>query len=58
MRVFKKIALKDNLLEKVIETFEILSEHEDYLIVKYKTNIKEVYLIYNKSLYELISQNI
>ena len=58
VRVFKKIALKDNLLEKVIETFEILSDHEDYLIVKYKTNIKGVYLIYNKNLYELISQNI
>ena len=58
VRVFKKIVLKDNLLEKVIETFEILSEHEDYLIVKYKTNIKEVYLNYNKNLYELISQNI
>jgi hypothetical protein len=58
VRVFKKIALKDNLLEKVIENFEILSEYEDYLILKYKTNIKEVYLIYNKNLYELISQNI
>ena len=58
VRVFKKIALKDNLLEKIIETFEILNEHEDYLIVKYKTNIKGVYLIYNKNLYELISQNI
>ena len=58
VRVFKKIVLKDNLLEKIIETFEILNEHEDYLIVKYKTNIKEVYLIYNKNLYEIISQNI
>ena len=58
VRVFKKIVFEDGLLEKKIETFEILSEHEDYLIVKYKSNLKEVYLNYNKSFYELISQNI
>ena len=58
VRVFKKIVFEDGLLEKKIETFEILSEHEDYLIVKYKSNLKEVYLNYNKSFYELINQNI
>ena len=58
VRVFKKIILIEDFLEKRIENFEILSEYEDYLIVKYKANIEEFYLYYNKDLYELINQSI
>lgn len=58
VRVFKKIILIDDFLEKKIENFEILSEYEDYLIVKYKADIEEFYLYYNKDFYELINQNI
>ena len=58
VRVFKKIILIDNFLEKRIENFEILSEYENYLIVKYKADIEEFYLSYNKDFYELINQNI
>jgi len=58
VRVFKKITLIDDFLEKRIENFEILSEYEDYLIVKYKADIEEFYLYYNKDFYELINQNI
>ena len=58
VRVFKKIILIEDFLEKRIENFEILSEYEDYLIVKYKANIEEFYLYYNKDFYELINQNI
>ena len=58
VRVFKKITLIGGFLEKRIENFEILSEYGNYLIVKYKTNIEEFYLNYNKDLYELINQNI
>ena len=58
VRVFKKIILIEDFLEKGIENFEILSEYEDYLIVKYKADIEEFYLYYNKDFYELINQNI
>ena len=58
VRVFKKIILIEDFLEKRIENFEILSEYEDYLIVKYKADIEEFYLYYNKDFYELINQNI
>ena len=58
VRVFKKIILIEDFLEKGIENFEILSEHEDYLIVKYKADIEEFYLYYNEDFYELINQNI
>ena len=58
VRVFKKIILIEDFLEKRIENFEILSEYEDYLIVKYKADIEEFYLNYNKDFYELINQNI
>ena len=58
VRVFKKITLIDDFLEKRIENFEILSEYEDYLIVKYKADIEEFYLYYNKDFFELINQNI
>ena len=58
VRVFKKITLIGDFLEKRIENFEILSEYEDYLIVKYKADIEEFYLYYNKDFYELINQNI
>ena len=58
VRVFKKIILIEDFLEKRIENFEILSEYEDYLIVKYKADIEEFYLYYNKDFFELINQNI
>ena len=58
VRVFKKIILIEDFLEKRIENFVILSEYEDYLIVKYKADIEEFYLYYNKDFYELINQNI
>ena len=58
VRVFKKITLLGDFLEKRIENFEILSEYENYLIVKYKADIQEFYLNYNKDFYELINQNI
>ena len=58
VRVFKKIILIEDFLEKGIENFEILSEYEDYLIVKYKADIEEFYLNHNKDFYELINQNI
>ena len=58
VRVFKKIILIEDFLEKRIENFEILSEYEDYLIVKYKADIEAFYLYYNKDFYELINQNI
>jgi folate-binding protein YgfZ len=58
VRVFKKITLIGDFLEKRIENFEILSEYEDYLIVKYKADIEEFYLYYNKDFYELMNQNI
>ena len=58
VRVFKKITPIGDFLEKRIENFEILSEYENYLIVKYKANIEEFYLNYNKDFYELINQNI
>ena len=58
VRVFKKIILIEDFLEKGIKNFEILSEYEDYLIVKYKADIEEFYLYYNEDFYELINQNI
>jgi len=58
VRVFKKNILIEDFLEKGIENFEILSEYEDYLIVKYKADIEEFYLNHNKDFYELINQNI
>ena len=58
VRVFKKIILIEDFLEKGIKNFEILSEYEDYLIVKYKADIEEFYLNHNKDFYELINQNI
>jgi folate-binding protein YgfZ len=58
VRVFKKIIRIADFLENGIEIFEILSEYEDHLIVKYKADIEEFYLYYNKDFFELINQNI
>ena len=58
IRVFEKIEFNKKLTEQTIDNFEIIDEYKNYLIIKFKIAIKEIYLEFNNNLYKLINKSI
>ena len=63
IRIFEKIdsnidSLKTTAEDILIKNYEFIDEYKNYIIVKFKENIQEVYLKHNHDLYKLINKNI
>jgi len=63
IRIFEKIdsnidSLKTTAEDILIKNYEFIDEYKNYIIVKFKENIQEVYLKHNHNLYKLINKNI
>ncbi|MDA1284510.1 MAG: hypothetical protein O3C61_06245, partial [Proteobacteria bacterium] len=58
IRVFEKIEFNEKLTKQTIDNYEIIDEYKNYLIIKLKVTIKEIYLKFNDNLYKLINKSI